>query len=118
MMIDELRRPDGRLFAFDVRSGYTTYRGLCRFLSRYPGVEFTVRPRPLIGTHPARFKFRGKEFEVCVPFSDYWVGPADAQQTFEEVEELLAYVRSKLIAPWKRRLVDLLCFDFKSAFAP
>lgn len=81
-MISEIRRPDGRLFAFEVRSGYTTFRGLCNVLARNPGVEFTVRPRPFIGTDPARFMFKKKEFEVCVPFSDYWVGPADGHGTF------------------------------------
>jgi hypothetical protein len=118
MMVDEIRGNDGRLFAFDVRSGYTTYRTLCRFLARYPGVEFTVPPRRFIGTHPARFTFKGKEFEICVPFSDYWVGPADAEQTHDEINELCSYVHSSLLVPWKRRLIDLLCFDFKSAFSP
>jgi hypothetical protein len=116
MMIDDIKRPDGALFAFDVRSGYTTYRGLCRFLARYPGVRFKVKPRSLIGTHPARFEFKGKEFEVCVPFSDYWVGPADPTMTFAEIEELRAYVEAKLLRPWRRRVIDFMTLDFRSAF--
>lgn len=117
MMLHEIRRTDGTLFAFEVGSGYTSYRALCRFLARYPGIEFVVRPQAIVGAQPARFVFKGKEFEVCIPFSGYWVGPADTRETFPETEELLTHVRSNLIAPWKRRLVDVLCLDFKSAMS-
>jgi hypothetical protein len=119
MMIDEIRRPDGTIFAFDVRSGYATFRSLCRFLARIPDVQFTRRPPPFLAIsreNIARFTYRSREFEVCIPFSDYWVGPADPAQTYPEIEDLLQHTRTSLLPGWKRRIIDVMCFDFRSAF--
>lgn len=117
MFLKPITREDGSPHAFEVRSGYISFRGLIRCISQIPGVHFTQESTSFLGqNNHADFAFKGHEFTIDIPFSDFWVGPKDTQQSYPEIQEVQEYVRRHAISTVRRKLWDVLSLDFQSAF--
>ena len=117
MFLKPISREDGSPHAFEVRSGYISFRGLIRCISQMPGVCFKEERATFLGqNNQAEFVFKGHEFTVDIPFSDFWVGPKDTQHSYPEIQEVQEYVRCHAISTVRRKIWDVLSFDFQSAF--
>ncbi len=117
MFLTPITREDGSPYAFEVRNGYVSFHGLTRCISQISGVHFTEQRTSFFGenTH-ANFVFKGHEFTIDIPFSDFWVGPKDAQQTYPEIQEIQKYVEHHAISTVRRKVWDILSLDLMSAF--
>jgi len=122
MFLRPISGKDGSLFAFEVSNGYISFRRLCRCISKIPGVQFTEKHMPFFSgmdgeEFHAHFIFKGREFTIDVPFADFWVGPKDPPQYFPEICEIYDYIEHHAISKLRRKLMDIVTLDFKSAFA-
>jgi hypothetical protein len=98
----EYRNAAGRLCGFEVNRAITSFGVLCAALARHPNVEFTGFKLPAWYPRPARFSFKGFDYQVAIPFSDYWVGPVQAGDTHAALDELLVHVKTTVL---RHRLV-------------
>ena len=96
-MLNEFRNQAGQLRAFEIRRGYTSFGGLCTALGKCPGVQFQGLSSTTWYPRPARFTFRGHTFQVDIPYTDFWVGPIQADDSHTSLKELLDYVKYNVL---------------------
>src|SRR5690349_3073507 len=94
----EFRSPEGALLLFEIASRCTSFGRLCTRLAQLPGVAFADAVRPVKYNGPARFSYKGTEYEVSVPHADYRIGPVDLASPPAHTDEVLTYVREH-VAP-------------------
>jgi hypothetical protein len=81
MKIYELTDKNGRMFAFEVPSGFLGRRGACKVARSIPGVRILRSPRFLSWFREeefCEFELDGQHFKMWEPFGDnnrYWIGP-------------------------------------------
>jgi hypothetical protein len=116
VFIHPITQYNGLLFAFEVRSGYMSFWGLCRCISRMAGIEMKERHVSPFAPEDnyAEFIFEGGEFVIDTPFSDHWVGPKYTRRR-PEIQQIMEYVEQHGITIVRRKFFDLLTLDFKSA---
>ena len=107
--VSEFRYSDGTLHAFEIRNEEVDFGSLCQVLARLPGVTFIDAKRFWAYPRPARFMFKGVEYEVCIPIADFWVGPTKSELAHAGTEELLVHVRRTVLG---RKLYKVLARIF------
>jgi hypothetical protein len=103
-MLSEFRNSTGLLRAFEVGGEYTSFGLLCAALERMPGVRFPDHQWPSWFSAPARFTYKNHDYQVHMPFSDFWVGPVAPDEAWPETEDLLAYVKRNLLGKQLHRI--------------
>ena len=103
-LLSEFRNSAGLLRAFEVGIQFTSFGLLCAALERMPGIRFPDHQSPSWFTSPARFTYKGHEYQVCMPHSDLWVGPMESDVAWPETEDLLAYVKRNLLGKQLHRI--------------
>jgi hypothetical protein len=97
-LLCEFRSPAGLLQAFEVCYGQTTFGVLCNALLRMPGVEFPNHTPQSWFSRPTRFMFKGRLFEISIPFDNIRVAPVEVSDDgLLELDELLEYVRHNVL---------------------
>lgn len=104
----EFRSPDGALLLFEIASGCTSFGHLCTKLAQLPGVAFAESARPVKYDGPARFHYKGTEYEVSIPHTDYRIRPVDLAAAPANTDELLTYVKEH-VAPVSRHATRGIC---------
>jgi hypothetical protein len=104
----EFRSPEGALLLFEIASRCTSFGRLCTKLAQMPGVAFADASHPVKYSGPARFHYKGTEYEVSIPHTDYRVGPVDLGSAPANTDELLTYVKEHVAprpAPVARQII-------------
>ena len=96
-LLCEFRNPSGLLQVFEVCYGQTTFGILCSALVRMPGVEFPGHDPQSWFRRPARFTFKGQDYEVSIPHENIRVAPVPVGPALIEMEELLDYIRHNVL---------------------
>ena len=84
-----IKRDDGTLSAFEVTSGWVTFRPLYAILTSVPGVTGVVRQ--FLKDDRVSFSYNSVPFVVYESFGDssrYWIGPTDPANYHGDVEPL------------------------------
>src|SRR5262245_27554264 len=87
-LLCEFRDPFGRLQAFEVCRGQTTFGVFCQALSTMPGVEFPYHRQGDFFQRPSRFTFRGQMYEASIPDENIHVCPIGTEEGPIDMEEL------------------------------
>jgi len=95
--LSEFADASGALRGFELNHRYMTQRAVCNALAEMPGVRFEERPVSLWVTQPARFTFKGRLYEVAVPLADVWVGPVEHGVSYTQTEELVTFIKRRLL---------------------
>jgi hypothetical protein len=97
-------REDGTLHAFEVTSGWLTFRPLYAILRSVPGVT-NVR-RQLSNDDRITFSYDAAQFVVHQPYGDssrYWIGPLDPANyrgNLEQIHEAFLLYRQPILRLW------------------
>jgi hypothetical protein len=97
-MLSEFRSAQGVLRAFELGREYVTLGALCAALEQMDGVAFENRKPSLWSNSPVRFTYKGRLYEIAVPFADVWLGPVEPDVAYPETEDLLVYVKRNILA--------------------
>jgi hypothetical protein len=93
--LSEFRTASGVLVMFDIVSGRISFGHLCAVLARIPGVEFADFKIPARFIGPARFRFRGQDFQVTMSNLDYRVAALDPHAAQSQAAALLAHLKEQ-----------------------
>jgi len=97
-LLCEFRSPAGLLQAIEVCPGQTSFGVLCNALTQMPGVEFPNHTAQAWFSRPARFTYKGRLYEVSIPFDNIRIAPVEVcDEGVFELEEVLEYVRHNVL---------------------
>ncbi|HWW78493.1 MAG TPA: hypothetical protein VNY82_02785 [Steroidobacteraceae bacterium] len=102
-MLSEFRDTSGALGAFELSHRFTTAGALRTALGQLPGIRFESEPASLWSLDRNRFTFKGRVFEISIPFEDIRVAPVEAGAVYGETEELLRMLSESLLPKWQNR---------------
>jgi hypothetical protein len=97
MRISPLEHESGKLVALEMPIIWSGRHGLCRKVSRVPGVAITRRPKLMSWLREesfCQFSLNGVDYEILEPFGDnthYWLAPLDAN-SHDETLTLLEHL--------------------------
>ena len=94
--LSEYRTPEGALVMFDIGGHYITFGMLCSALAQFPSVEFADFRVPARFAGPARFRFKGHDYQIEIAHLDNRILAADPGAAHATTDELLARVRDRL----------------------
>lgn len=94
--LSEFRTMSGALAMFEIGGPRITFGRVCALLARIPGVEFADFKVPARFTGPARFRFKGADFEVTLAHFGSRVTVGDPLAAHSESAELLSHVKEQL----------------------
>ena len=103
--LSEFRDSGGRLQAFELSRGQTSFGILCDALSRMPGIAFPDHQADSWYRRPSRFTFRDTLYEVGVSHGNLSVVPVEPGPAIAEMDEILEYVRANVLKSAKSRFV-------------
>ncbi len=94
--LSEFRTMSGALAMIEISGPRMTFGRVCALLARIPGVEFADFKVPARFTGPARFRFKGQDFEVTMAPLGSRVTVRDPLAAESQSSELLTHVKEQL----------------------
>ncbi len=89
--------------SFELNQRFTSVGALCTSLARLPGIQFEGTRGSFWSQGSNRFTFKGRLYEVSIPYEDVRVAPVEAGAAYPETDELLRLVVEHLVPKWQTR---------------